>query len=40
MTFNPGPATVVLTGQKFITGAQVLDERLAGARQPSTADAS
>jgi uncharacterized protein (DUF1800 family) len=24
MAFNPGPATVVLTGQKFITGAQVL----------------
>ena len=22
--FNPGPATIVLTGQKFITGAQVL----------------
>jgi len=24
MAFNPGPATIVLTGQKFITGAQVL----------------
>ena len=24
MSFNPGPATIVLTGQKFITGAQVL----------------
>jgi uncharacterized protein (DUF1800 family) len=24
MNFNPGPATIVLTGQKFITGAQVL----------------
>ena len=24
MSFNPGPATVVLQGQKFITGAQVL----------------
>jgi uncharacterized protein (DUF1800 family) len=24
MAFDPGPATIVLTGQKFITGAQVL----------------
>jgi uncharacterized protein (DUF1800 family) len=24
MNFNPGPATIVLTGQKFINGAQVL----------------
>ena len=24
MAFSPGPATIVLTGQKFITGAQVL----------------
>lgn len=24
LAFNPGPATIVLTGQKFITGAQVL----------------
>jgi len=24
MSFNPGPATIVLTGQKFITGAQAL----------------
>jgi uncharacterized protein (DUF1800 family) len=33
MAFNPGPATIVLTGQKFITGAQVL---VNGAPAPTT----
>ncbi len=33
MSFNPGPATIVLTGQKFITGAQVL---VNGAAVPTT----
>ena len=33
MSFNPGPATIVLTGQKFITGAQVL---VNGAPAPTT----
>jgi uncharacterized protein (DUF1800 family) len=33
MSFNPGPATIVLTGQKFITGAQVL---VNGSPEPTT----
>ena len=33
MNFNPGPATIVLSGQKFITGAQVL---VNGAPAPTT----
>ncbi|MFZ1939834.1 MAG: DUF1800 family protein [Terracidiphilus sp.] len=33
MTFNPGPATIVLTGSKFITGAQVLVD---GSAVPTT----
>ncbi len=33
MSFNPGPATIVLTGQKFITGAQAL---VNGAPVPTT----
>ncbi len=33
MAFNPGPATIVLSGQKFITGAQVL---VNGAPAPTT----
>jgi uncharacterized protein (DUF1800 family) len=33
MSFNPGPATIVLTGQKFITGAQLL---VNGAPAPTT----
>jgi uncharacterized protein (DUF1800 family) len=33
LSFNPGPATIVLTGQKFITGAQVL---VNGAPEPTT----
>jgi len=33
MAFDPGPATIVLTGQKFITGAQVL---VNGAPAPTT----
>ena len=37
MSFNPGAATVVLRGQKFITGAQVL---VNGAATPATFDSS
>ena len=33
MTFNPGPATIVLTGSRFITGAQVL---VNGSSAPTT----
>ncbi|MGB6686229.1 MAG: DUF1800 domain-containing protein [Terracidiphilus sp.] len=33
MSFNPGPATIVLRGQKFISGAQVL---VNGAAAPTT----
>lgn len=33
MSFNPGAATIVVTGQKFITGAQVLAN---GAPEPTT----
>ena len=33
LSFNPGPATIVLTGAKFITGAQVL---VNGAPEPTT----
>jgi uncharacterized protein (DUF1800 family) len=33
MTFAPGPATIVLTGQKFISGAQVL---VNGSLEPAT----
>jgi uncharacterized protein (DUF1800 family) len=37
MSFNPGPATVVLQGQKFITGAQVV---VNGAAIPATFNGS
>lgn len=37
MSFDPGPATVVLQGQKFITGAQVL---VNGAAFPATFNSS
>ncbi len=35
MSFNPGPATIVLRGSKFISGAQVL---VNGSAQPATFD--